>query len=223
MAHQNIIVRTASIVICYFVIVVKIQVSQLSKLTAYILSTVLLLKNDINGSNSYFFNRSYSEFLQPFGNPDSQYWFGLERLYQLAGWPTYRKLDVQCQAIDGTNFSASYFVFQVYGAQNHYQLIVMQDSIYSAIDEGMSVLGNTFFTTYDSNNDYSSSISGTNCAVELGGGFWYRSSLTPSCANTRLTGSPSDNFQWYKSSTSTWIQLSEVQVSFSLIHARSWL
>jgi hypothetical protein len=45
---------------------------------------MLILRNDISVSDPNFFNRSWEEYQQGFGSPDSLYWIGLDKLHDLS-------------------------------------------------------------------------------------------------------------------------------------------
>ena len=44
---------------------------------------ILVQRNNFNGLNSKFFNRTYAEYENGFGSPSSLYWIGLKSLHQL--------------------------------------------------------------------------------------------------------------------------------------------
>ena len=49
----------------------------------YIATRILCQRNDMDGYNSKFFNRTYAEYEDGFGSPSSLYWIGLKSLHQL--------------------------------------------------------------------------------------------------------------------------------------------
>ena len=98
---------------------------------------------------------------------------------------------------DENVYSAHYNSFEIVVSSSNYQLLLTGGWSSTTTDGGATLYSdNAPFSTYDADHDSSSE----NCAVRLGGGFWYKS-----CAHAQLTGSPSDNFKFYNGTS--WISL----------------
>ena len=133
------------------------------------------MKNDIAGSNSYFFKRSWTQFQQPFGNPSSQpfgnltlqYWIGLERMHQLTLGNCSVRFDLQIT--NGTWVYADYSRFIVGNVSDKYRLNITGYS--GNAGDAMSTHNGQRFSTYDNDNDDYAN----NCAALNSGGFWFSS------------------------------------------------
>ena len=141
------------------------------------------MKNDIAGSNSYFFKRPWTQFQPPFGNLSSQYWIGLEKLHQLSLGNCSVRFDLQITS--GTWFYADYSKFIVGNVADEYRLNITGYS--GDAGDAMSSHNGQRFSTYDNDNDDSVN----NCAALNSGGFWFGH-----CYQACLTYSTSISFQW---------------------------
>ena len=162
--------------------------------------TVLILKNNVNGSDSYFFDRSWSEFEQPFGDPNTLYWIGLERMWRISSGQ-HCSIHFDLSDSDGHVYFAHYDSFSIGDSSSNYSIELVR---YNGTDgDAMSYSSGSPFSTYDADND----MAPDNCAYALGGGFWYND-----CALASLTGSPNDNFKFYYGTS--WISLFEASARF---------
>ena len=180
-------------------------------------SVVLMLRNDVNGSNSYFFNRPWSEFEHPFGDPDSLYWVGLERLNQLTtGHDCKIRFDLK-DADTGLEYFAIYSNFSVGNSSSYYTMTV--DSVQSGgnATDAFTICSGMAFSTYDA-------VHGLmyNMPVESGGGFWYPETMVFGLA-AQVTGSPKKNYVWVSRGQSTIImKLDAVQAVFVCLDWITW-
>ena len=149
------------------------------------------LQQNIDGSN--FFNRSWEEFKVGFNSTNGNYWIGNDRLSRLTLSDRYT-LRFELQARNSSWYWAEYSRFTVFGESSNYALHV---SGYSG-NAGYDALGSNngaMFTTYDRDNDpWTNSRYNNNCAVWLGGGFWYN--RCSHCDVNTVRGS-GDDFKWY--------------------------
>ena len=123
-----------------------------------------IMKNDVAGSNAYFFKRSWTNYQQPFGNLTSQYWIGLERMHQLSLGNCSVRFDLQFTS--GTWLYAEYSKFIVGNVSDKYRLNITGYS--GNAGDAMLTHNGLRFSTYDSDNDGS----GNNCASINSAGFW---------------------------------------------------
>ena len=160
----------------------------------------MLIQQNINRSN--FFNRSWAEFKVGFNDSSGNYWLGNELLSQLTANNSYKlKFDLQSRTNNNNWFHAEYSTFRVLTEADNYKLQVAGysgNAGHGAFDyhDGM------MFSTYDRDNDLAS----YNCAVNRGGGFWYRA-----CALCSVNGAR--RFYWsrlpggrYLQSSRMWLQ-----------------
>jgi len=127
----------------------------------------LLIQQRINGSD--FFNRSWAEFKVGFNDSIGNYWLGNELLSQLTLTGRYKlKFDLQSRSNTNNWYHAEYSTFRVLTEADNYRLQVAGYSG-KAGRNALSYQNGMMFTTYDRDNDRAS----YNCAVYLGGGFWY--------------------------------------------------
>ena len=140
------------------------------------------IQQNVEGSDA--FNRSWAEFKVGFNDTSGNYWLGNDLLSQLTQNGRY-KLRFDLQLL--TNLSwywAEYSSFVVSRERQNYRLLV---SGYSGnIGDPFRYNNDTMFTTYDRDNDRHDD----NCAVTVGGGFWYSS-----CGYVHVNG-VGDGFQW---------------------------
>ena len=149
----------------------------------------MLIQQNVDGSS--FFSRNWAEFKVGFGDTSGNLWLGNDLISQLSLTGNY-KLRFDLQKI-GTNdwYWAEYTTFTVLDEASNYRL---QVAGYSS-DTGYDALGYSngmMFTTHDRDNDQRS---GSNCAQENQGGFWYLN-----CAYSSVTAARSstfDDFRWY--------------------------
>ena len=78
------------------------------------------MRNDRRaGSSLSFFNRSWSDFKLPFGDPTTQYWIGLDRLHELSQGECVIRFDV---FMDGLWYYAQYTNFAVGDSSTNYTI-----------------------------------------------------------------------------------------------------
>ena len=148
-------------------------------------TNVLVLSNDVFGSNSNFFNKSRSQFQQGFGDPPSNYWIGLDMLNVVTSQYTCA-VHFDLLSLSGTWYFAHYSSFRVGSPSTNYTLYI---SGYSGnLGDAMDNSNGYPFSTYDFDVDNNDSH---NCAIFHGGGFWHNGGT-----NAAITGSPSASFYW---------------------------
>jgi len=160
----------------------------------------LLIQQNVDGSN--FFNRSWAEFKVGFNDSRGNYWLGNDQLHQLTQKGRYR-LRFDLKQNTGPWYYAEYATFTVQNETYNYRLQVSGYSGNIGYD-ALSYQNNMMFTTYDRDNDLSTSF---NCAAGNGGGFWYNQCA--SCSVNALRGK-GDSFSWYRSAGSYLLQLSRM-------------
>ena len=166
---------------------------------------MLILRNDLAGSSSGFFDRNWTDYRQGFGNRTTLYWIGLDRLHNVSQGNCQARIDLQ--ATNGSWYYAQYSNFSVGDSSTNYTLTIGGYSGDTGYD-AMAAHNGQQFTTKDADHD----LSNSNCASLYGGGFWYAG-----CGRAHLTTSRRTNtfsFEWYYISLGSkgWMQLNFVEV-----------
>uniref|UniRef100_A0A8C5RD78 Tenascin C n=1 Tax=Laticauda laticaudata TaxID=8630 RepID=A0A8C5RD78_LATLA len=131
-----------------------------------------------NGEVNFYQNwRTYES---GFGDPNHEFWLGLEKLHQITSQGPY-ELRVDLRDHDGTAY-ALYNQFTVGDARTRYRLKV--DGYSGNAGDSMNYHNGRSFSTFDKDND--SAI--TNCALSYKGAFWYKN-----CHRVNLMGRYGDN------------------------------
>ena len=160
---------------------------------------MLITRNDLAGSTTLFFNRSWTQYRQGFGNPTALYWIGLDRLHQLTQGNCRVRSDFQ--DINGTWHYALNSIFSVGNSSTNYKLTSGGYSGDTGKDAWAMSNGKQF-STYDADHDTWTG----NCATSYGGGFWYGY-----CADAHITTSiSSGGFTWKGSSGYIYLNATEV-------------
>ena len=141
--------------------------------------------------DSVNFNVPWSYYKNGFGSPDSSFWLGLEKIYQLTNNGKY-KLRMEMQVINGSAwYSVEYDDFYIENEGAGYRIHVSgggngntttSDAGFSGdINDVMNskinlnqVHNGMPFSTYDRDNDL---CRFNNCASSAHGGWWYNSCL----------------------------------------------
>ena len=123
---------------------------------------IMVLRNDIAGSDAFFFNRSWAEYENGFASENtSKYWIGLDALQNKS-----RKscnLRFELQKPDGSWRTATYGSSSVGNSSSKYNLTL---GAYSGdLWDAMTYHNRQQFSTYDADNDASPG----NCAQDFGG------------------------------------------------------
>uniref|UniRef100_A0A8C6YH48 Tenascin C n=1 Tax=Naja naja TaxID=35670 RepID=A0A8C6YH48_NAJNA len=131
-----------------------------------------------NGEVNFYQNwRTYES---GFGNPNYEFWLGLDKLHQIISQGPY-ELRVDLRDRDETAY-ALYNKFTVGDARTRYRLKV--DGYSGNAGDSLSYHNGRSFSTFDKDND--SAI--TNCALSYKGAFWYKN-----CHRVNLMGRYGDN------------------------------
>jgi len=132
------------------------------------------------------FNRSWAEYKVGFNDSRGNYWFGNDLLSQVTMAGRYKlKFDLQPRGNLNSWYYAEYSTFVVEPESTNYRL---QVSGYkgNAGGDSLSYANGQMFTTFDRDNDPKASY----CAVEHGGGFWFKGCCY-CCVNSNV------HFNWH--------------------------
>ena len=142
----------------------------------------LVIQQRIDGSTD--FSRYWQDYRDGFGSSDLNFWFGLEKVYQLTTSSAY-KLRIEFQLLNGTWLSAEYDTFYLDGETANYTLHVAGYSGDSGdllnSPDPIRVNNGMQFSTLDRDND----LELASCVLTYGGGggFWFNA-----CTWIRLNG-----------------------------------
>ncbi|CAK6439567.1 unnamed protein product [Pipistrellus nathusii] len=114
-----------------------------------------------------FFKR-WRTYVEGFGDPTQEFWFGLDKLHNLTtGTPTRYEVRVDLQTANESAY-AVYDFFQVASSKERYRLTV--GKYRGTAGDALSYHNGWKFTTFDRDND----IALSNCALTHHGGWWYK-------------------------------------------------
>jgi len=127
----------------------------------------------LDGSVDFY--RGWDDYKNGFGNLNSEFWLGLDKIHRLTN--TKNRLRVDLEDTTGKTAYAEYDMFAVTSERTKYQLSLGTYS--GTAGDSLSHHRGYPFTTKDQDNDSKSS----NCAVSTKGAWWYTS-----CYASNLNG-----------------------------------
>ncbi|KAL8571598.1 hypothetical protein ACOMHN_061752 [Nucella lapillus] len=133
--------------------------------------TVILYRKD----RASTFNRTWQEFRDGFGDLSSDFWLGLDKIYQLTQSKTYQ-LRIRIKP-NGTTVYKFYSSFTLNDQAGGYTFTI-GSALTDSTQDCMSDLQGAKFSTYDADNDGNAD---TNCAAVFGGGWWYTGANCSAC------------------------------------------
>ena len=133
------------------------------------------------------FNRSWTDYMEGFGNPAKEYWMGLEALYLLtkkySNFKDYR-FRVELTGHDGRTFHAVYARFIVSEEFHDYKAVIYDYlTNESNIDDNLMKSPDSMMRQKFSTPDKDQDLSSENCALKHGGGWWFNK-----CGEVNPTG-----------------------------------
>ena len=124
------------------------------------------------------FQRTYAEYETGFGDPNGEFWIGLQAMHELTS-SSCKELKIEMEKYDGEKYVTSYATFRIGSADSGY---VLDTGGFSSVPDFKEVFARSNgmkFTTMDKDQDTHSH----NCAIKFYGGWWYAS-----CYGVKLTG-----------------------------------
>ncbi|XP_068215481.1 microfibril-associated glycoprotein 4-like [Palaemon carinicauda] len=115
------------------------------------------------------FNRGWQDYKTGFGEAETEYWIGNDALHAITS-SGRQMLRVEMEDWDGNKRFVEHNSFLVEGEDSNYRLHLGKHS--GTGGDAFLYHDNMAFSTSDRDNDLNS---GSNCAAEFGGGFWYNS------------------------------------------------
>ena len=162
----------------------------------------------MDGSEDFY--RGWADYKSGFGDPDREFWLGLDNLHTITNTRQY-SLRADMTLLDGTEYFAEYSSFSIGKEAAKYKLNVGGFNTGSTAGDSLMdtdsatlphwISNGMYFTTTDSDNDNSPTA---NCAVAAHGGWWYRDcQATNPTGQYDLTGSQDwQGVYWYTVSDS---------------------
>ena len=123
------------------------------------------------------FTRNWEDYVNGFGDLDGEFWIGLNNIYQLTTTLQEMELQISVWNDSETSITWNYQTFRISGPENKYRLTVGGGT--GDGDDPLAYHNGQYFSTYDRDNDASSS----NCAYLAQGGWWYND-----CYSANLNG-----------------------------------
>ena len=130
-----------------------------------------------DGSVDFYLN--WADYVHSFGNASGEYWLGLSKLHQLANGSVSTQLRVDLRDKNGIEAYAKYSAFYIGDSTTDYTLHVPGYSAHGTAGDSLAYHNLQKFSTKDNDNDQS----GSNCAVQYSGAWWYKN-----CHHSNLNG-----------------------------------
>ncbi|XP_050360543.1 protein scabrous [Nymphalis io] len=150
-----------------------------------------LLQRRYNGSVD--FNRKFNEYVRGFGEPNSEYWIGLESMHQLTS-DNCSSMRIDMTDIYGSWWYAEYEYFVVGSADTGYVLDI--GGFKGNASDAFEYQNHMEFSTIDRDRD----ISNTHCAGNYEGGWWFSH-----CQHVNINGKYTLGLTWFDSARNEWI------------------
>ncbi|XP_018411041.1 PREDICTED: tenascin-N-like [Nanorana parkeri] len=125
--------------------------------------TVIQRRN--NGKLDFY--QRWRTYVDGFGDPNEEFWLGLDSMHKLTSTPVQYELRVDLRTEDETAY-AVYRTFSVGSSKDRYKLTVGDYS--GTAGDALTYHNGWKFTTWDKDND----IALTNCALSHQAAFWYK-------------------------------------------------
>ncbi|XP_049548165.1 angiopoietin-related protein 1-like [Anopheles darlingi] len=136
----------------------------------------IVVQHRFNGSIDFY--RNWDEYRDGFGNLDSEFWLGLEKMHQITRLRAY-ELIVALKDFSGNYAYARYNAFEIGSEDEQYRLKTLGSYSGTAGDSMTATNKRMKFSTKDRENDVT--VSG--CARSFQGGWWYNG-----CTYANLNG-----------------------------------
>lgn len=157
-----------------------------------------LIQRRFNGSVE--FNRKYAEYVEGFGDLNSEFWIGLETMHRLTN-DNCTSMQIDMTDIYGAAWYAQYDHFSVGNADSGYVLDV--SGYRGNASDAFEYQNHMEFSTIDRDRD----ISNTNCAVNYEGGWWFSH-----CQHVNINGKYMLGLTWFDSTRNEWIAVATTEM-----------
>ena len=164
---------------------------------------VILRRDNTIASSEYVdFSRDWVDYVNGFGELNTEFWYGLRNMHCLTSREEV-DLRIILKKTDGTEEMYVYHTFRVGGAHTNYRLTIGGLQTPAPGRDNMAYHNGGQFSTRDADHDTNSG----HCAVGTGGGGWW----FKHCHNSIFTGPHSNTYKifWY---TNNYADVVEMQV-----------
>ena len=134
-----------------------------------------VIQRRMDGSVDFY--RNWASYVNGFGDPNGEYWLGLENIHCLSTRTEITQLKVCLADFEGVKKFALYNYFSVGNAATNYRLNIGGYS--GTAGDTMARHNGQAFSTFDQDND----IDSGNCALTYKGAWWY-----DACHGVNLNG-----------------------------------
>ncbi|XP_011196313.1 microfibril-associated glycoprotein 4-like [Zeugodacus cucurbitae] len=136
------------------------------------------------------FNRNWNDYKVGFGNLETNFWIGLDKLHALTQ-VQLNELQIELHDFKDTVKYAHYDSFAVGGENEKYALNILGKYSGSAGDSLLGYHDGQKFSTYDQDNDNTTA----NCAEYFKGGWWYNRCLFGNLNGDYLNSTQTSNWR----------------------------
>ena len=157
--------------------------------------TVIQRRGDFGRPADYFL-KNWDEYKNGFGDPEEDFWLGLEKIHRL-GVGRRQDLLIELEDFEGGWASVIIYDFQVGDESSAYTVTYsgLDSNLYGHTGRSFPPNG-TKFSTFDNDNDSCS----CNCAQSYSGAWWYTACHSSNLNGLYLRGphcSYADGVEWY--------------------------
>ncbi|KAG9330006.1 hypothetical protein JZ751_028283 [Albula glossodonta] len=128
---------------------------------------VVVIQRRMDGTVNFY--RPWDQYKKGFGNPDGEYWLGLENIFLLTSTKSC-ELKVDMEDFEEGSVHSRYSSFHIDRESEGYKLHV-SGYIDGGAGDSLTQHNEMKFTTFDKDQDHHSS---SNCATVYHGGFWFK-------------------------------------------------
>ncbi|XP_058821325.1 angiopoietin-related protein 1-like isoform X2 [Topomyia yanbarensis] len=137
------------------------------------------------------FNRNWAEYRQGFGNLQSEYWLGLEKMHQISRSGNYELL-VVLKSFNGTTKTARYDRFSVASEFEQYRLNLGR-FVNGEARDSLSAINGMKFSAVNRDND----VGDGNCAITHSSGWWHKECFEANLNGMYQKGKVFKTMSWY--------------------------
>ena len=155
---------------------------------------------------SITFDRTWEEYREGFGSPDSEFWIGNDNLHFLTNHAQYM-LQIDMWDLQNQYIYAQYDNFRVEDASTNFRLHI--DGYQGNATDSLKYANYMPFSTPDMDNDFSS----THCAKFYTAGWWYKH-----CSYGNLNGRYTVGMVWFNQDLDEWVQLKKTVMKLQRVN-----
>ncbi|KAL8571600.1 hypothetical protein ACOMHN_061754 [Nucella lapillus] len=127
--------------------------------------------------NRQNFNRPWADYRNGFGDLNSDFWLGLEKVHILTAVERSYRLRVNLKLFNNSIVALEYEDFKISNEKSGYR-ITFNSAVVNDTQDCLLPLFNASFSTFDKDQDQNDDV---NCAESRKGGFWFRGENCSTC------------------------------------------